>query len=90
MLEFCRGEMLSKESRPFAAMSNFGSVAAVRCFVHEGPMVMHLPILVYVSAQTLAGQSTIKNTEELRIPEHPAGHSDNIRPPKPGYSATLV
>lgn len=26
----------------------------------------------------------------LRIPEHPAGHSDNIRPPKPGYLATLV
>ncbi|PCJ09737.1 MAG: hypothetical protein COB16_03340 [Rhodobacteraceae bacterium] len=26
----------------------------------------------------------------LRIPEHPTGHSDTIRPPKPGYSATLV
>jgi hypothetical protein len=26
----------------------------------------------------------------MRIPEHSAGHSDNIRPPKPGYSATLV
>ena len=26
----------------------------------------------------------------LRIPEHPAGHSDNIRPPKPVYPATLV
>ncbi len=26
----------------------------------------------------------------LRIPEYPAGHSDNIRPPKPGYPATLV
>ena len=26
----------------------------------------------------------------LRIPEHPAGHSDNIRPPKPGYPATHV
>jgi len=26
----------------------------------------------------------------MRIPEHPAGHSDNIRPPKPGYPATLV
>jgi len=26
----------------------------------------------------------------VRIPEHPAGHSDNIRPPKPGYPATLV
>jgi hypothetical protein len=26
----------------------------------------------------------------LRIPEHPAGHSDNIRPPKPVYLATLV
>ncbi|MEL6646050.1 MAG: hypothetical protein AAFQ79_19115, partial [Pseudomonadota bacterium] len=24
----------------------------------------------------------------LRIPEHPAGHSDDIRPPKPGYPAT--
>jgi hypothetical protein len=26
----------------------------------------------------------------VRIPEHPAGHSDNIRPPKPVYPATLV
>jgi len=26
----------------------------------------------------------------VRIPEYPAGHSDNIRPPKPGYLATLV
>lgn len=26
----------------------------------------------------------------VRIPEHPAGHSDHIRPPKPGYPATLV
>jgi len=26
----------------------------------------------------------------VRIPEHPAGHSDNIRPPKPEYPATLV
>ena len=26
----------------------------------------------------------------VRIPEHPAGHSDNIRPPKPGYPATHV
>jgi len=26
----------------------------------------------------------------LRIPEHPAGHSDNIRPPKLGYPATLA
>ena len=26
----------------------------------------------------------------LRIPEHLAGHSDNIRPPKPGYPATHV
>ena len=26
----------------------------------------------------------------LRIPEHLAGHSDNIRPPIPGYPATLV
>ena len=24
----------------------------------------------------------------MRIPEDPAGHSDNIRPPKPGYPAT--
>ena len=28
--------------------------------------------------------------EHVRIPEHPAGHSDSIRPPKPGYLATLV
>jgi phage regulator Rha-like protein len=27
---------------------------------------------------------------QVRIPEHPAGHSDNIRPPKPVYPATLV
>jgi len=27
---------------------------------------------------------------DVRIPEHPAGHSDNIRPPKPEYPATLV
>ncbi|WP_425602849.1 transposase [Hoeflea algicola] len=27
---------------------------------------------------------------QLRIPEYPAGHSDNIRPPKPGYPATLI
>ena len=27
---------------------------------------------------------------EVRIPEYPAGHSDNIRPPKPEYPATLV
>ena len=26
----------------------------------------------------------------VRIPEYPAGHSDNIRPPKPEYPATLV
>ena len=26
----------------------------------------------------------------LRIPGYPAGHSDDIRPPKPGYPATLV
>jgi hypothetical protein len=26
----------------------------------------------------------------LRIPGHPAGHSDNIRPPKPVYPAALV
>lgn len=25
----------------------------------------------------------------LRIPEHSAGHSDNIRPPKPEYPATF-
>jgi len=25
---------------------------------------------------------------KLRIPEHPATHSDNIRPPIPGYPAT--
>jgi len=28
--------------------------------------------------------------DPLRIPEYPAGHSDNIRPPKPEYPATLV
>ena len=27
---------------------------------------------------------------QLRIPGYPAGHSDDIRPPKPGYPATLV
>ena len=26
----------------------------------------------------------------VRIPGYPAGHSDDIRPPKPGYPATLV
>jgi hypothetical protein len=26
----------------------------------------------------------------MRIPGHPAGHSDNIRPPKPVYPAALV
>ena len=26
----------------------------------------------------------------VRIPGYPAGHSDNIRPPKPGYPATFV
>ncbi|SFE96808.1 hypothetical protein SAMN04488523_11382 [Sulfitobacter brevis] len=26
----------------------------------------------------------------VRIPVHPAGHSDNIRPPKPVYPAALV
>jgi hypothetical protein len=25
----------------------------------------------------------------VRIPEHPAGHSDNIRRPKPGHPATF-
>ena len=25
----------------------------------------------------------------LRIPEHPAGHSDDIRAPRPGYPATF-
>ena len=34
--------------------------------------------------------SEIAWTPGLRIPEYPAGHSDNIRPPKPGYPATLV
>ncbi len=28
--------------------------------------------------------------DKVRIPEHPAGHSDDIRPPKPGYPATLA
>ena len=28
--------------------------------------------------------------DALRIPGYPAGHSDDIRPPKPGYPATLV
>ena len=32
----------------------------------------------------------LKAGQMLRIPGHPAGHSDNIRPPKPGYPATLV
>ena len=31
-----------------------------------------------------------KDANQGRIPEHPAGHSDIIRPPKPGYPATLV
>ena len=26
----------------------------------------------------------------VRIPEYPAPHSDNIRPPKPGYPVTLA
>jgi len=26
--------------------------------------------------------------QSVRIPEHPATHSDNIRPPIPGYPAT--
>ena len=35
---------------------------------------------------------TWKNAKygQLRIPGYPAGHSDDIRPPKPGYPATLV
>jgi transposase-like protein len=37
------------------------------------------------SAKRLKGQDG-----ELRIPVHPAGHSDNIRPPKPVYPAALV
>ena len=28
--------------------------------------------------------------EHLRIPDYPAAHSSDIRPPKPGYPATLV
>ena len=27
---------------------------------------------------------------QVRIPGYPAGHSDDIRPPKPGYPGTLV
>ncbi len=34
--------------------------------------------------------SLIIGALSVRIPEYPAGHSDNIRPPKPGYPATLV
>jgi hypothetical protein len=26
----------------------------------------------------------------VRIPDYPAGHSSDIRPPKPGYPATLI
>jgi hypothetical protein len=31
----------------------------------------------------------VRMADGLRIPGYPAGHSDNIRPPKPGYPATF-
>ena len=42
-----------------------------------------------VEARTFNGHLSFERGL-LRIPEHPAGHSDNIRPPKPVYPATLV
>jgi len=38
----------------------------------------------------VAGYQEVDGAVSVRIPEHPAGHSDNIRPPKPGHPATLV
>ena len=40
-------------------------------------------------ADLLTGLTDARKTW-VRIPEYPASHSDNIRPPKPGYPATLV
>ena len=34
--------------------------------------------------------TNIAKLKRVRIPGYPAGHSDDIRPPKPGYPATLV
>ena len=31
-----------------------------------------------------------RDADGLRIPDYPAGHSSDIRPPKPGYPATLI
>ena len=43
-----------------------------------------------VAANTLDRQFEVNAPDRVRIPEYPAGHSDNIRPPKPGYPATLA
>ena len=45
--------------------------------------IRKIPGLVY-RCPTLANQLPL-----LRIPEHQAGHSDNIRAPKPGHPATF-
>ncbi len=49
-----------------------------------GALEANITFGALIAVITLAGKIL------LRIPEHPAGHSDNIRPPKPGYPATLV
>jgi len=44
---------------------------------------------IYSFTHQHCGDWHVHSGDALRIPEHPATHSDNIRPLIPGYPATL-
>lgn len=45
---------------------------------------------VPVQTEVVFMADNTRKPQSLRIPDYPAGHSSDIRPPKPGYPATLI